>query len=90
MPYDAPQGSVLGPVLFNIYTRSLYKYMERTTFDIYPFADDHQLIKTFLPNLQDKGLGDGIQHCFRVISKWMSDFFFCLNPNKDGEIIARI
>ena len=45
-------------------------------FDIYGFADDHQLIKAFLPILQDKVLGYGIQHCFQMIFKWMSDFFF--------------
>ena len=58
---------------------------------IYGFADDHQLIKAFLPILQDKVLGDGIQHCFQMISKWMmSDFFLCLNPIKTKLLVIII
>ena len=56
-------------------------------FDIYCFAGDHQLIKSFLPILQDKALGDVIQHCFQMISKWMSDYFLCINPNKTKILI---
>ena len=42
------QGSVLGPILFNIYVRSFYKYIESTGFEI-SFADDHQLYLSFVP-----------------------------------------
>ena len=44
--YGVAQGSVLGPLLFKIYIRSLYKYVEPTKFEIEGFADDHQLITT--------------------------------------------
>ena len=80
--YDVPQGSVLGPTLFNIYMRSLYKFIEPSKFDTLGFADDHQLVKVSLAILQDKALGDNIRYCFNMISKWMSEFFLCLNPNK--------
>ena len=36
------QGSVLGPRLFKIYIRSLYKYVESTKFGIEGFGDDHR------------------------------------------------
>ena len=80
--YGVPQSSVFGPHAFNIYTRSLYKYLEPSKFDTLGFADNHQLVKQFLPILQDKALGDNISYCFNMISKWMSEFFLCLNSNK--------
>ena len=40
------QGSILGPRLFNIYIRSVYKPVQPTQFEIVGFADDHQLIKS--------------------------------------------
>ena len=60
--YGVAQGSVLGPQLFKIYIRSLYKYVEATKFEIEGFADDHQLIKQFLISLQVKALGADIQN----------------------------
>ena len=47
-----PQGSVLGPILFNIYVRSFYKYIESTGFEIKSFVDDHQLYLSFCPTFQ--------------------------------------
>ena len=80
--YGVPQGSVLGPNLFNIYIRSLHKYMEPAKFSIFGYADDHQLLKSFLPVLQVKALGEDISHCFDLITLWMNDFFLRLNANK--------
>lgn len=85
--YGVPQGSVLGPNLFNIYTRSLYKYIEPSKFDTVGFADDHQLVKSFLPTLQSMALGADIRYCFNLITKWMSEFFLCLNPSKTKILI---
>jgi hypothetical protein len=80
--YGVPQGSVLGPALFKIYIRSLYKYVEPTSFRIEGFADDHQLIKQFLVPLQRKALGEDIVNCLNHISLWMNEYFLKLNPSK--------
>ena len=76
------QGSVLGPPLFKIYIRSLYKYVEPTKFTIEGFADDHQLIKQFMICLQQKALGEDIQNLLAHIAIWMNEYFLGLNQGK--------
>ena len=39
--YGVPQGSVLGPRLFNKYSNSIHKHVEPSHFEIEGFADDH-------------------------------------------------
>ena len=76
------QGSILGPRLFNIYIRSIYKHVGPTKFEIVGFADDHQLIKQFILALKFTALGDDIRNCLNVIAEWMTEFFLCLNQTK--------
>ena len=80
--YGVPQGTVLGPKLFNIYVRPLYKYVDTIKMDIFGYSDDHQTLKAFLPILQHKALGQDIMHCLEHISKWMSESFLCINQSK--------
>ena len=51
-------------------------------FSIFGFADDHQLLKTFLPIFQVHALGGDVQHCFMMIVDWMNEFFQRLNASK--------
>ena len=85
--YGEAQGSVLGPPLFNIYIRSLKKHVEPSKFSIFGFADDHQLIKTFLPVLQVQALDGDINKCFDLITEWMNCFYLRLNATKTKILI---
>ena len=82
LDYGVAQGAVLGPPLFNIYIRSLKKHVQPSRFSIFGFADDHQLLKTFLPFFQVEALDGEINKCLLSLSKWMNSFFLKLNASK--------
>ena len=85
--YGVAQGSVLGPILFKIYIRSLYDYVEPAKFRIEGFADDHQMIKQFIITLQRKALGADIVNCMNHIAVWMNEYFLRLNATKTKFLI---
>ena len=87
LEFGVPQGSVLGPLLFNIYIRSIYKYIQTTGFTIKGFADDHQLFVTFSPEFQLTFLGDRIRFVMNEINNWMNCFFLKLNQDKTQVIV---
>ena len=87
LEFGIPQGSVLGPILFNIYIRSLYKHVEKTGFNIKGFADDHQLYVSFSAPFQVHFLGEKIRQILFLVDKWMKCFFLKLNPSKSKIIV---
>ena len=89
MLYGVPQGSVLGPDLFGIHIRSLYPLIQPCKVDVYGFADDHQLLKSFLPIFQVQALDGDVNHCFKAISDWMQEYFLCLNASKTKILIVK-
>ena len=81
------QGSVLGPRLFNIYIHPLYEKISPLKFNIEGFADDHQLLKAFIPCLQKYSLSTNIQDCLHMISKWTNQHFLKLNDTKTNILV---
>ena len=85
--FGVPQGSVLGPVLFNIYIRSIYKTVQDLGFKIYGYADDHQVSKTFQPCQQANVLTKDLIDCFNTIKIWMASYYLQLNDTKTQFIV---
>ena len=85
--FGVPQGSVLGPVLFNIYIRSIYGYVQALNFVIHGYADDHQIMKTFRLSEQGTVLGCELKKCFELTKLWMSQYFLKMNDAKTQIII---
>ena len=72
LQHSVPQGSVLGSVLFNIYIRSFYTQVKSAGFDVF----------------QVSSLGNKIQECFGIITKWMNEYFLWLNPDKTRILVV--
>ena len=74
-----PQGSVLGPVLFSLYTQEVYKIVNSYNFNIHMFADDIQI---YFQCDNSKYQLEQLKKCLEEIKEWARSNFLKLNPDK--------
>ena len=81
-----PQGSILGPLLFNIYINDLFLVFSDPNLSICNYADDNTLYASgSCPETVMKQLHNGMNH----VSKWFCDNGLQLNPDKCKLIVFK-
>ena len=76
-----PQRSILGSILFNIYTSPLGKILSSLGVGYHLYADDSQIYISFDIDETDAAVAK-IQDVIKIINNWMTKTFLCLNEDK--------
>ena len=76
-----PQGSILGPLLFILYTKDLENIVTKYGLSIHLYADDTQIYFAFDVHSAKPDMSS-ISSCFSEIKQWMAVNFLKLNEDK--------
>ena len=82
--FGVPQGSVLGPLLFTLYTKPIGGIARRHGINIHMYADDIQLYVTFKvdDNISKTSSIDKLERCIADIKSWMNSNMLKVNDDK--------
>ena len=79
-----PQGSILGPLLFNIYLNDIFYFIDKTKLTNY--ADDNT---PYAIELSIETLINSLEHDTSILIKWFRDNYLKLNADKCHLLITK-
>ena len=86
--YGVPQGSVLGPILFNIYISPIADIFRRHQIRYHIYADDTQLYAECPPSDHTDALRH-LRDCVDELKRWLDRNHLLLNESKTEAIMFR-
>ena len=86
LEFGVPQGSVLGPILFTLYTQPLVDILSKHNMNYHMYADDTQLYQCTIEHNLQKLIAD-TEKCIHDVKIWMNTNKLKLNDSKTELII---